>query len=55
MTTAEVATRLRQPESTIRYWRKMGHGPHGVRIGRRVLYRTSEIERYERECERAAS
>jgi predicted DNA-binding transcriptional regulator AlpA len=55
LNTAEVAARLRQPESTIRYWRSQGYGPKGVRIGRRVVYRTSEVERFEREQERQAA
>lgn len=55
LTTPEVAARLRQPESTLRYWRQKGIGPLSTRIGRRVLYRTSEIERFERAAERAAS
>lgn len=51
LTTAEVAQRLRQPESTVRYWRHQGTGPHGIRIGRRIVYRTSEVERFERAAE----
>jgi hypothetical protein len=53
LTTAEVAARLRTPEATIRYWRMKNYGPKGVRIGRRVVYRTSEIERFEHELEHA--
>jgi hypothetical protein len=53
LTTAELAGRIRQPESTLRYWRAKGYGPRGVRVGRRVLYRTSEVEKFEREMERA--
>jgi predicted DNA-binding transcriptional regulator AlpA len=53
LTTAEVAARLRTPESTVRYWRMQGYGPKGIRIGRRVVYRTSEIEKFERQLERA--
>jgi Helix-turn-helix domain len=53
LTSNEVAARLRQPESTVRYWRMQGRGPRGTRIGRRVLYRTSEVERFEAELERA--
>jgi predicted DNA-binding transcriptional regulator AlpA len=51
LTTAEVAQRLRQPESTVRYWRHKGIGPRGIRIGRRIVYRTSEIDRFERAAE----
>lgn len=46
MTTSEVATELRVPASTVRYWRQTGYGPKGVRIGRRVLYERRELERW---------
>jgi predicted DNA-binding transcriptional regulator AlpA len=51
LTTAEVATRYRTMPSTVRYWRHTGTGPTGVLIGRRVLYRESELQRWEREQE----
>lgn len=44
LTTAEVAERLRRSDSTIRYWRLIGFGPHGFPIGRRVMYRASDVE-----------
>lgn len=50
-TTEEVAIRYRTAPSTIRYWRHAGKGPKGVRIGSRVLYRESELQRWERERE----
>ena len=34
----ELAARLRKSPSTIRYYRHVGFGPPGVRIGRHVLY-----------------
>lgn len=49
-TTAEVAERYRTAESTVRYWRHIGYGPRGVKIGRRVLYPLDECERFDREC-----
>lgn len=49
LTTAEVATRYRTEPSTVRYWRHTGSGPTGVRIGKRVLYRESELLRWELE------
>lgn len=48
-TTTEVAERYRTAESTVRYWRHAGIGPRGVKIGRRVLYRGSELLRWEQE------
>ncbi|MGJ6961147.1 helix-turn-helix transcriptional regulator [Streptosporangium sp. G11] len=46
-TTAEVAARYRTSPSTVRYWRHAGIGPHGVKIGTKVLYRESELIRWE--------
>lgn len=44
LTTAEVAIRTRTPESTVRYWRSIGFGPHGFRVGKRVLYREADVQ-----------
>ena len=49
LTLAEVAERYRTTPATVRYWRHCGRGPRGVRIGTRVLYPLSEIERFDRE------
>jgi predicted DNA-binding transcriptional regulator AlpA len=46
MTTAEVAHQLRQPESTVRYWRHIGYGPSSVKLGRRVLYDPAEVAQW---------
>lgn len=51
LTTAEVAARYRISPSTVRYWRHAGVGPRGIKFGRRVLYRESELARWERERE----
>ncbi|OPG04141.1 AlpA family transcriptional regulator [Microbispora sp. GKU 823] len=51
LTTAEVADRYRTSESTVRYWRHAGIGPRGIKIGTKVLYRESELARWERERE----
>lgn len=55
LTTAEVAARYRTASSTVRYWRHIGAGPKGLLVGRRVLYRESELTRWEqqREAEQA--
>jgi hypothetical protein len=36
MTMKEVATLVLVPEATLRYWRHLGTGPHGFRVGRSV-------------------
>jgi excisionase family DNA binding protein len=49
LTTEEVAERFRTHASTVRYWRHVGRGPQGMRVGRRVLYAEAEVARWERE------
>lgn len=34
------------PVTTLRYWRHAGLGPASFTLGRRVVYRRSEIERW---------
>lgn len=43
MTLKEVAALVRVPEATLRYWRHLGTGPHGFRIGRSVRYWHNEV------------
>ena len=43
MTLKEVAALVRVPEATLRYWRHLGTGPHGFRIGRSVRYWRNEV------------
>lgn len=44
LTLAEAAELLRTSESTMRYWRHTGTGPKSARVGRRVVYRSADIE-----------
>ncbi|MGV8850613.1 MAG: helix-turn-helix transcriptional regulator [Propionibacteriaceae bacterium] len=44
LTITEVAAIVRAPIATLRYWRHLGAGPRRFRIGRRVVYRVSELE-----------
>lgn len=43
LTTAEVAAHLRTAPSTLRYWRHIGRGPDSFRVGKRVLYRATDV------------
>ena len=43
MTIKEVATLVRVPEATLRYWRHLGTGPRGFRIGRSVRYWQNDV------------
>lgn len=47
LTTCEVAERYRTVEATVRYWRHVGYGPKGVKVGRKVLYPLDEIARFD--------
>ncbi len=46
LTIDEAAERLRVPVATLRFWRTKGTGPASFRMGRRVFYRASELDRY---------
>ncbi|MFF1321475.1 helix-turn-helix transcriptional regulator [Streptomyces chartreusis] len=49
LTTSDVAARYRTAPSTIRYWRHVGYGPKGIKVGRRVLYSLANCEEFERQ------
>jgi len=49
LTLLEVAEHYRTTAAVIRYWRHMGYGPLGVKVGTRVLYPIQEIRRFDRE------
>jgi excisionase family DNA binding protein len=55
MTTAEVAELLRTSAETVRYWRHVGKGPASFRIGRRVLYVRTDVERFIEEARAAGA
>lgn len=40
-------------EATLRYWRHADQGPPSFRLGRRVVYRKAEVERWISEQEKA--
>jgi DNA-binding transcriptional MerR regulator len=46
LTTSEVAELTRAPVSAVRYWRHAGVGPASFRLGRRVVYRLCDVERW---------
>lgn len=53
LTPEEVAEHYRVALATVRYWRHIGYGPRGAKVGRHVRYPRSEVERFDRECEAA--
>lgn len=44
LTTEEVADLFRTVPATVRYWRHVGKGPRSFKVGRRVLYRQSDVQ-----------
>jgi predicted DNA-binding transcriptional regulator AlpA len=42
----EVSARTRAPVETLRYWRQQGVGPKAFRLGRRLVWDESEVERW---------
>lgn len=44
LTVDEIAAELRVPEGTFRSWRSRNQGPRSFRLGRRVVYRRSDVE-----------
>lgn len=57
LTTDEIAERYRTTVDTVWYWRAQDppYGPPGVRLGRRVLYRLTDVEAWEAAQTAAAS
>ena len=51
--TLEEAAVLRTPVATLRYRRHLGVGPDGFRLGRRVVYRRQDVERWVAERQQA--
>jgi DNA-binding transcriptional MerR regulator len=43
LTITEAAAIVRAPVATLRYWRYLGTGPASFKLGRRVLYRRSDL------------
>lgn len=40
----EVSELLGVPEATLRFWRSTNRGPKSAKLGRRVVYRQSDVE-----------
>ena len=54
-TIEEAADRCRVPVATVRYWRATNRGPRFFRMGRRLVCKESELQRYIDELEAAAT
>ena len=55
LTLEEAAAVLRTPVATLRYWRHLGIGPDGFRLGQRVVYRRKDVDRWVTERQQAQS
>lgn len=53
MTTVQVSQETGINPGTLRYWRSTNQGPASFSLGKRVVYRRSEVERWIAEQERA--
>jgi predicted DNA-binding transcriptional regulator AlpA len=47
LTTEEVAAYFRTVPATVRFWRHVGKGPRSFKVGRRVLYRESDVQAWQ--------
>ena len=43
---ADAAARLHTAVAILRYWRHRGSGSDGLRLGRRVVYRREDLDRW---------
>ena len=46
LTTDEAAELLRSNTNTLAFWRNQKHGPAWAKLGRRVVYRRSDVEAF---------
>lgn len=53
MSTPEVSEETGINQGTLRYWRSTDQGPASFSLGKRVVYRRSEVERWIAEQEAA--
>lgn len=47
LTVADLAERMSAPIETVYDWNKKGTGPKYMRVGKRVLYKESDVEAWE--------
>ncbi len=52
---SELAARWRISPRTLERWRCVGEGPSYMKLGGRVIYRTEDVEEFERQVLRATN
>ena len=55
LTIEDVATLLRMPIATLRFWRYSNSGPRSFRVGRRVKYMRADVEAWLRQQREASA
>jgi hypothetical protein len=55
LTTKQIAEHYQKPVGTIRYWRHIGYGPKGTKVGTTVLYPRENVEAFDRELRAQAA
>jgi hypothetical protein len=53
LTLPEFATTARTTIETVRYWRRIGYGPKGFRLGRQVLFMAAEVRDFIEDARRS--
>ena len=51
LTLEEIAAHYRRTIKSVRRWRERGIGPRAVKVGGRLLFLRTEVERYDREIQ----
>ncbi|MFF3568250.1 helix-turn-helix transcriptional regulator [Nocardia jiangxiensis] len=46
LTTAELAHEYKLTVGTLRYWRHIGYGPASFALGRKIVYRRTDVEEW---------
>jgi len=55
LTVADLAARYRKTAATIRYWRHIGYGPRGVKVGTTVLYPRENVVAFDQQLKAEAA
>ncbi|MGZ3172135.1 MAG: helix-turn-helix transcriptional regulator [Croceibacterium sp.] len=51
LTPDQTSDRLHTPVATLQYWRTTGRGPRYLKIGRKIFYRSGDIDQFIAACE----
>ena len=54
LTVGQLAERYHKTPATIRYWKHIGYGPKGTKVGTTVLYPRENVEAFDAELKAQA-